>query len=136
MTSNNISTRQYIIMFLNGGKHHQTTPSWALPVRRAQQLAVSDIFPALGLADCSSPSKPGYTTILKSLVPTASSLGGYWHMVTIFGQIKLTCTSFKCCSVALLRPSRAAQMYASAALKALNTSFEKRGSRKTAPRHR
>ena len=70
--------------------------------------------------------------ILKSVVQTAFSLGGYGHIVILFGQRKLTCTSVRYCFVALLSPFRAARMYASPELKALNASSKNLGSRKTA----
>ena len=112
------------------------TPPWIFPVRRSLRLTASGTFLALGLAHRSSPTEPGHAAILKSVVPTTLSLGGYWHTVIILRHSKLTCTSFKCCSVALLSPSRATQMYASAELKALNASSVKLGSRKTALRRR
>ena len=72
-----------------------------------------------------------HTMILKSVVPTVSSLRGYWY--TCLSNF-LTRISFAYWSVAWASPSWAARMYASPELKALNASSEKLPLRSTARR--
>ena len=67
----------YHFLFLNGGKHYQRTPSWISPVRRSLRLTPSGTFLALGLARRFSLTEPGHAAILKSVVRTNLSLGGY-----------------------------------------------------------
>ena len=64
--------------------------------------------------------------ILKSVALTVSSLGDTG--IYIFDQNFLTCMSFTYCSVALAKPFRAAQRYASPELKASKASWEKQAS--------
>src|SRR4051812_10145973 len=70
--------------------------------------------------------------ILESVISTASSLGGYWHIYIY--QNFLTRMSFTYCSVALAKPFCAARRYASPELKAFKASWEKQASRRTVRR--
>ena len=70
--------------------------------------------------------------ILKSVILTVSSLGGYWSIYNY--QNFLTHMSFTYCSVALARPFRATRRCASPELKASNASWEKQASRRTVRR--